>query len=189
MRRAVFLDRDGTIIEQVHHLIDPGDVALIPGAAEGIEDLRNAGYLCIVVTNQSVIGQGLLDEQGLADVHAVMNDHLAARGTRLDGIYYCPAVPTDDDRSCVEDSNRKPSPGMLQQAAHDHSIDLSQSWMVGDSISDVLAGRNAGCRASILVRTGYGDRFVKRGECYDYLVSDLGGAARLIVKSDSGGKR
>ena len=153
MKRAVFLDRDGTIIEQIHHLANPEHVALINGASDRIHALREAGYLCIVVTNQSVIGRGVLDEVRLAEIHDEMNAQLAAQGTRVDGIYFCPDAPRQQDRTLVDSPERKPGPGMLLRAARDHSIDLAASWMIGDSISDVLAGRNAGCFASILVRS------------------------------------
>jgi histidinol-phosphate phosphatase family protein len=186
MKPAVFLDRDGTTIEQVHHLTDPRDVALIPGSAGAIVSLRARGYACVVVTNQSVIGRGMLDEADLAKVHAEMNRQLAAAGTEVDAIYFCPVAPAQKDQTVVEHPDRKPGPGMLIRAAREHSLDLAASWMVGDNISDVLSGRNAGCRASILVRTGHGERFAEREDCYDYLVDDLGSAARLILKTDLG---
>lgn len=155
--RAAFLDRDGTLIELVHHLCDPADVRLIPGAGGAVKRLRAAGWRVIVITNQSVIGRGKLTEAGLAEVHAVMDAQLAAEGTEIDGLYFCPRAPAQKDPRVIEDPMRKPGPGMLLLAAEDHGLDLARSWMVGDSLSDMLAGRNAGCR-SLLVRTGYGAR-------------------------------
>ena len=152
-RPAVFLDRDGTLIEHVHYLSNPAEVRLLPGAAEALAQLRRAGFLCVLITNQSAIGRGMITENRLHEIHAEMNRQLAEQGTALDGIYYCPDVPSGDDRTVVENSNRKPGPGMLLQAASDLKVDLAGSWMVGDLISDVLAGLNAGCR-SILVSSG-----------------------------------
>lgn len=155
MTRAAFLDRDGTLIELVHHLTDPADVKLIAGAGDAVKRLRDAGWKVIIVTNQSVIGRGKLTEAGLADVHAEMNWQLAAHDTEVDAIYFCPLTPTQKDPRVIEDPMRKPGPGMLLEAARDHDINLAASWMVGDTLSDMLAGKNAGCR-SLLVRTGYG---------------------------------
>jgi len=158
LRPAVFLDRDGTIIEHVHHLTDPADVRLVPGAAEAIVALRLAGYACVVVTNQSVIGRGMLTEEGLRRVHDEMCRQLAERGAVLDGIYHCPIVPRTDDPTVVEHPDRKPGPGMLLRAARELGIDLSRSWMVGDSVSDILAGRNAGCRGTVLIGNSRANR-------------------------------
>lgn len=155
MTRAAFLDRDGTLIELVHHLTDPGDVRLIDGAGQAVKRLRAAGWNVVIVTNQSVIGRGKLTETGLAEVHAEMNRQLAAEGAEIDALYFCPLAPTQKDPRVIEDPMRKPGPGMLLQAAREHGLDLSASWMVGDTLSDMLAGKNAGCR-SLLVRTGYG---------------------------------
>jgi len=152
-RPAVFLDRDGTLIEPVHYLANPADVRLLPGAAEALAQLRCAGFLCVLITNQSAIGRGMISESRLHEIHAEMNRQLAEQGTALDGIYYCPDIPSGDDRTVVENPNRKPGPGMLFQAASDLGLDLAESWMVGDLISDVLAGLNAGCQ-SILVSSG-----------------------------------
>jgi len=153
MTRAVFLDRDGTIIELVHHLSDPADVTLIPGTAGAILRLKEAGLTPVIVTNQSVIGRGLLTEAGLADVHAEMNRQLGEAA--IEHIYHCPLAPTQKDPTVIEDPMRKPGPGMLQQAARDLDLDLATCWMVGDTVSDIEAGRNAGTR-TVLVRTGYG---------------------------------
>jgi D,D-heptose 1,7-bisphosphate phosphatase len=152
-RRAVFLDRDGTLIEHVHYLTDPGLVRLLPGVAEALKRLHRAGFARVLVTNQSAIGRGMLSEDRLDQIHAELDRQLAAQGATIDAIYYCPDAPVGDDRMAVENPDRKPGPGMLLRAAADLKLDLSASWMVGDLISDVLAGLNAGCR-SILVLSG-----------------------------------
>ncbi len=158
-RPAAFLDRDGTIIEHVHYLTDPRDVRLLPGAAGAIRRLREAGYACVVVTNQSAIGRGMLTEAGAVQlIHDEMNRQLAAEGVAVDAIEFCPDLPSGSDRTAVESLDRKPGPGMLFRAAEELGLDLDASWMVGDLVSDVLAGINAGCRGSILVRTGPGRR-------------------------------
>jgi len=175
--KAVFIDRDGTLIELVHHLTNPDDVKLIHGAGEAVKRLRAAGWRVIVITNQSVIGRGKLTEEGLADVHTVMDAKLAALDTQVDGLYFCPLAPTQKDQRVIEDPMRKPGPGMLLQAAKEHELDLAGSWMIGDSLSDVLAGKNAGCR-SIVVRTGYGDNVTTD---FDAEAQTLVQAAQIIL--------
>ena len=157
MTRAAFLDRDGTLIELVHHLTDAGDVRLIKGAGAAVRRLMDGGWKVVIVTNQSVIGRGKLTEEGLAEVHGEMNTQLARFEAAIDAIYFCPLAPTQKDPRVIEDPLRKPGPGMLLQAAREHDIDLAASWMVGDTLSDMLAGKNAGCK-SLLVRTGYGHK-------------------------------
>jgi histidinol-phosphate phosphatase family protein len=153
LRPAVFLDRDGTLIEHVHYLSDPAHVRLLPGAALALTRLRRAGFVCVLVTNQSAIGRGMITEARLHEIHVEMNRQLAEQGAALDAVYFCPDAPAGDDRTVVENSKRKPGPGMLLQAADELGLELADSWMVGDLISDVLAGLNAGCR-SILVASG-----------------------------------
>lgn len=180
MTPAVFLDRDGTLIELVHHLTDPHDVRLIPGAAAAVRSLRDAGYRVVIATNQSVVGRGMLDEAGLGAVHAEMALQLASEGAAVDGIYFCPLAPVQKDPTVVEHPMRKPGPGMLLQAAAEMGLDLAQSWMVGDTVSDMLAGRNAGCR-TVLVRTGYGAAYAHPRDTYDDAAPDLAGAAGIIL--------
>ena len=180
MTPAVFADRDGTLIELVHHLTDPADVRLISGAAQAIVDLRRAGWPVVVITNQSVLGRGKLTEAGLADVHAEMTRQLADHGAAVDGIYVCPLAPTIKDPTIIEDPMRKPGPGMLLQAAAELGLDLSRSWMVGDTVSDMLAGKNAGCR-SILVRTGYGASYDHDRATLTYDAQDMRAAADFIL--------
>src|SRR5215208_465260 len=185
LRRAVFLDRDGTVIEHVHLLTQPSQVKLIPGAADAIRNLQALDYACIIVTNQSVIGRGLLTEAGLADVHNEMHRQLEQHNTRLDGVFFCPAAPTTTDRTLIEHPDRKPGPGMLQKAACEMLLDLSRSWIIGDMHSDMLAGRNAKLRGTILVRTGQGDRVDPNDPSVDYVATDLLEASRLIARLQS----
>jgi D-glycero-D-manno-heptose 1,7-bisphosphate phosphatase len=153
-RPAVFLDRDGTLIENVDYLADPSHIRLFPGTAEALRRLRQAGYARVIISNQSGIGRGLLTHERVQEIHDELERQLAESDAGLDAIYYCPAVPTIDDPTQVEHPDRKPGHGLLVRAAEELGLDLSGSWMIGDMISDALAGRNAGCRGSILVRTG-----------------------------------
>jgi histidinol-phosphate phosphatase family protein len=147
---AVFFDRDGTLIEHVPYLSDPTSVCLLPGAAEALKKLRRAGFAVILVTNQSAIGRGMLTEDQLGEIHAELQRQLAVHGATIDAIHYCPVAPKNGDRLVVEHPDRKPGPGMLLRAAADLDLDVAASWMVGDLISDALAGLNAGCRSILL---------------------------------------
>jgi D,D-heptose 1,7-bisphosphate phosphatase len=181
LRPAVFFDRDGTLIEHVSYLSDPALVRLLPGATDTLKRLRRAGFAVVLVTNQSAIGRGMLTEERLDQIHTELNRQLAACGATIDGIYYCPAVPAGDDRTMVEHPDRKPGPGMLHRAAVDLKLDLAASWMVGDLISDVLAGLNAGCR-SILIESGQtplGDARALEGRAL--LLPDLTAATDAIL--------
>ncbi len=155
-RPAIFLDRDGTIIEQVHYLSDPADVRLIPGAADVLRRFRESGYCSVVVSNQSAVAKGIIDEVQLARINDEMCRQLASEGAVLDAIYSCPIAPRGKDRTVVEHPERKPGPGMLGRAARELRLRIGDSWMVGDMISDVVAGINAGCRGNIFVECGKG---------------------------------
>lgn len=158
-KNAVFLDRDGTIIEDVNYLSDLRDITWIKGAKEAIKALNEAGYKVIVVTNQSGIARGLLDESLLQKVHQTINDNLRQIEARIDGFYYCPHHPdigsAQYKKIC---SCRKPEPGLIYQASQDLDIDLERSFLIGDNLRDIEAGLRAGL-ASILVLTGKGKNF------------------------------
>jgi len=151
---AVFIDRDGTINVNVHHLRRVEDLELIPGADKAIAKLNTADYIVIVITNQSAIARGLLTESGLAEIHTELQNRLAKSNATINAIYHCPHHPEYGD--CITCNCRKPNPDMILRAAQEHNIDLSRSYMIGDSLSDLQAGWNAGCK-SALVRTGYGE--------------------------------
>jgi D-glycero-D-manno-heptose 1,7-bisphosphate phosphatase len=150
LRPAVFLDRDGTISEEVGYLNHPSRFRMFPFAAEAIRRLNQAGLPVIVVTNQSGVGRGYFPESLVDAVHEMMSKELATQGARLDAIYYCPHNSAD---AC---DCRKPKTGLLERAAREHSLDLKRSFVVGDRHGDIVLGQNAGAR-SILVRTGYGE--------------------------------
>lgn len=154
---AVFLDRDGTIIEDVGYIAEPADVRLLPHAAEGIRRFNRAGSLVVIVSNQSGVARGLFDEDAMMAVHQRVVDVLQQEGCRIDGAYYCPFL--DGEHAQVplyrRDSDlRKPKPGMLLLAAKELKIDLSRSWMIGDSPRDAEAGRRAGCATILLAPNG-----------------------------------
>jgi D-glycero-D-manno-heptose 1,7-bisphosphate phosphatase len=153
-RPAVFLDRDGTIIEDIGFLRDVSQIDLLPWSADAIRRLNEAGYVVVVVTNQSGVGRGYFDEAHVLATHAALDLALREHGARIDAFYYCPHYPTSaDTRYGLTCDCRKPASGMLHRAAEDLGLDLSQSWMVGDWWRDVQAGAGAGAR-TILIRTG-----------------------------------
>lgn len=180
MTGAAFLDRDGTVIELVHHLADPAQVQLIPGAGAAIARLNAADLPVVIVTNQSVIGRGKLTEAGLAEIHAAMARQLAVHHAHIDAIYHCPIAPKIKDSRVIEHPDRKPGPGMLLRAAAEMGLDLGRSAMVGDTLSDMLAGRNAKVGTTILVRSGYGDRLPLPDPAIDYVTADMAEAGQII---------
>jgi D-glycero-D-manno-heptose 1,7-bisphosphate phosphatase len=185
LNRGVFLDRDGTINDEVHYLSQPQQFKLIKGAAEAINLLNQAGFKVVVFTNQSAVARGFLSEARLQAIHQLMADRLRAQGAYLDGIYYCPHHPTAGVGPYkVACHCRKPKPGMLERAARELAIDLGQSFVVGDTMSDLEAGYAAGCR-NILVRTGYGleQEALFNGHHFqpDYVAEDLWAATEWII--------
>lgn len=154
LRRAVFLDRDKTIIGDPGYISRPDLVQLLPGAADAIRRFRAAGYQVLVVTNQSGVARGLVTEDQLKRIHDRLCSLLRDQGAELDAIYYCPYL--DAPEATVASYRRwsplrKPEPGMLLKAAADHQLDLAHSWMIGDGVRDVEAGRRAGCRSILLI--------------------------------------
>lgn len=158
-QRAVFLDRDGTINKYVGFLRKPEELELLPGAAEAIHAINDAGYLCIVVTNQPVIARGEVTYEQLETIHNKLETLLGEHGAYVDRIYYCPHHPHrgyagEIPELKIECNCRKPKPGMLLQAKEDFNIDMAKSFMVGDSENDVLAGKAAGCRTVLIAPEG-----------------------------------
>ena len=156
MKRAVFIDRDGTLSEEVGYINHPGRFRLFPYAGEAIRLLNEHGWLAIVTTNQAGVARGYFSEEMIETVHKSMEDQLAIDGARLDAIYYCAHHPSVGEPPYRLDCNcRKPKPGLITQAATDLHVDLGNSWMVGDRYSDIQMARNAGVK-SAFVLSGYG---------------------------------
>lgn len=180
LRPGVFLDRDGTISEEVGYLNHVSRFRILPRAAESVRRLNEAGMPVIVVTNQSGVGRDYFPESLVHSVHELMIQQLAAAGAHLDAIYYCPHASADVCEC------RKPKTGMLERAAEEHAIDLQHSIVVGDRHGDVELAYRVGAR-SILVRTGYGE-----GELYwnaakwriqpDFVAADLADAVHWILR-------
>ncbi|HQU93344.1 MAG TPA: HAD family hydrolase [Pyrinomonadaceae bacterium] len=173
-RPAAFIDRDGTLIEEVNFLSDVGDLQVFPYTADALKLLRDSGYWIVVVTNQSGIGRGIYSE---ADMHAIHDAMQAELGGAIDAFYFCPHLP-DEGCEC-----RKPGLGMLNFAQRDLEIDLERSWMIGDKRIDVETGRAAKIGAA-LVLTGYGKEHQHELEqAPDVIGDDLLKAVELIVQS------
>jgi D-glycero-D-manno-heptose 1,7-bisphosphate phosphatase len=161
MKRAAFLDRDGVINRKApegQYITRWEEMEFLPGVAQAISLLNRAGYQVIVVSNQRCVAKGLLTDQMLESLHQRMRSELGAQKAKIDGGYYC---PHDFEPPC---KCRKPEPGMLLTAAHEHDIDLKHSWIIGDSDSDVVAGRRAGCKTVRLtdangIKSGAADLF------------------------------
>jgi len=177
-RRAVFIDRDGTLVEEVHYLHRPEDVLVVKGVPAALKKLKRAGFLLFIITNQAGIGRGYYTEADMQRVHRYLLGALGKDGAAVDGVYFCPHHP-DDRCNC-----RKPSPKFLFDAAAQFNIRLANSFMIGDRIGDLEAGRRAGAR-SILVRTGYGKEELKKtGDNLpaDHVAKDLPAAINWILK-------
>jgi histidinol-phosphate phosphatase family protein len=182
VRRAVFLDKDGTLIEDIPYNVDPQKIRLAPGAVEGLTALHENGYALIVVSNQSGVAHGLFPERVLRDVERSLRRQLAAFGVPLAGFYYCPHHPEGRvNRYAVACRCRKPAPGMLRRAAADHGIDLAESWMIGDILDDIEAGRRAGCRTVLIDNGNETEWRSGRRRCPHYRAADLAEAAQLIL--------
>ena len=185
-RRAVFIDRDGTLSEEVGYINHPSRFRLFPYAASAIKRLNDNGWLAIVTTNQAGVARGYFSEEMISSVHESMTKELAGESARLDAIYYCAHHPSVGEPPYRADCDcRKPKPGLITRAAADLDINLGESWMVGDRYSDIELARNAGVK-SAFVLTGYG-----RGEWEhqskawvnkpDLVAEDLSEAVKLIV--------
>jgi D-glycero-D-manno-heptose 1,7-bisphosphate phosphatase len=179
---AVFMDRDGTINEEVGYLSRIEELRLIPGAAQAIRLINDTGLKTVVITNQSGVARGFFTEECVRIINSSLNEMLRLEGAFIDRFYYCPHHPTAGNepyrRVC---DCRKPAPGMLLQAAEDLSIDLAASYVIGDMLKDLEAGRRVGAKG-ILVRTGYGNNIVVTDKP-SYIARDLLDAVKWILSN------
>ena len=175
MKKAIFIDKDGTLIEDVPYNVDPALIFFTDGAIEALQTFRQLGFSLIVVSNQSGIARGFFSERDFHHLRAGLDEKLAAHGITLDGFLYCPhhpegkVVPYNVSCDC-----RKPQPGMILKAAEEHGIDLSRSWMIGDILNDVEAGNRAGCKTLLL----------NNGNETEWVMSDLRAPTAVVSSFD-----
>lgn len=181
MKKAVFLDRDGVLIEQVAYLSRPEQAALIPGAVEALALVHRHGDVAVVISNQSGVGRGYFTAADVDAVHDRIQKLLGAQGEYVDAFYYCPHAP---DEAC---SCRKPSPEMILKAAERFGIDVHASLMLGDRMSDLQCGVNAGCASSVLVLTGYGEEQAPKARAAGFAVArDMLAAVKSFYGENAG---
>ncbi len=164
-QKAVFLDRDGTVCEEVNYLARPEDLCLFPFSGEAVKLLNDSGFLVILITNQSGIARGVFDEKTLHEIHAKLINELAKSNAKLDAVYFCPHNSVDNC-DC-----RKPKTGMIEKAKQDFSLDLENSWKVGDKAIDVETGFNAKLKTALIL-TGYGQTEVEKIKKQPDLISE-----------------
>jgi D-glycero-D-manno-heptose 1,7-bisphosphate phosphatase len=176
---VVFLDRDGVInYDSPDYIKSWQEFQFLPGSLAAMAALTRAGYHLILITNQSIVGRGMVPPSVLEDMHRRLQRAVAAAGGKIFDIFYCPHHP-DDNCSC-----RKPAPGMILAAGKRHGIDLLSAVMIGDNVKDIVCGRDAGCGATILVRTGSGQQAQKELQAKGVettIADDLNHAARIIL--------
>ena len=179
MARAVFLDRDGTVIEDVGYLQSPSEIKFLPGAIEAIKKLNNHGFKVIVITNQSGIARKMLSEKDFKMITGEIDRLLAKSGAKIDATYHCPHHPKQSEPcEC-----RKPSPGMILKAAKEHNLDLKSSFMVGDKDLDVECGQRAGTKSIRLIS----EYEMKKDLAPDHIAKDLPQAVEWIMALSSNG--
>lgn len=181
-KHAVFLDKDGTLVDDVPHNVDPERITLAPGAADGVRRLSEAGFALVVVTNQGGVAHGLFPESALFRVEERVQALVEEAGARLLGFYYCPHDPSGSvppfNRAC---GCRKPEPGLLRRAASELDLALERAWLVGDILDDIEAGRRAGCRTILLDRGSETEWRLAPSRVPHRVASDLREAAEIIL--------
>jgi histidinol-phosphate phosphatase family protein len=183
-RKAIFVDRDGTLNVNIDYLSDPDKYQLYPGVAEGLKALRDAGFIIVVITNQSGIGRGIFDHPTLARIHERMKQELARGGASVDGIYYCPHHP-DENCAC-----RKPGTVLFKKAIEEHGIDPKRSYVIGDMYIDIAAGKRIGARTAFVPEPKNLDRARKELPSWeigpDFFGRDFQSAVSWILQCEKG---
>ena len=188
-RRAIVMDRDGTVCEEMGYVNHLSRSRLLPRSVEAIRLANDSGYFVAIATNQSGVARGLFGEELVQAVHRQLSERVAAQGGRIDALYFCPHHPREGQPPWRLDCDcRKPKPGMLVRAAREHDLDLGRSWMVGDGFPDIEAGNAAGARV-VQVLTGYGRGLVEHHQHEfrarpEHTAEDLLDAVRYIVARD-----
>ena len=184
-RKAVFLDKDGTLVTDVPYNVNPALVRLEKGVVEGLLALQSCGYLLVIVSNQPGISIGLFTKQALEKMIAHLINLFKKHGVTISGFYYCPHMPSDTNGNNVESCNcRKPRAGLLLNAATELNIDLPLSWMIGDILNDVEAGNRAGCKTILIDNGNETEWEISSNRIPDYVADDfLDGANYIFVKT------
>lgn len=182
VKRAVFIDKDGTLVHDVPYNVDPARVDLRADAGPALRALQEAGYALILVTNQAGVALGRFPESALPPLWQTISTRLAEEGVRLDGVYYCPHHPDGVGEYGQRCACRKPRAGLLHRAAAAHGLDLTRSWMVGDILDDVEAGHRAGCRCVLLDVQSETEWQLTPLRTPDYVAPDLTAASRHIAE-------
>ncbi len=180
MKQAVFLDRDGTLMEEKEYLHRPEEVAIFPGVGAALGRLQNAGFTLFIVSNQSGVGRGYFTLADVDRVHGRLVEEFEREGVRFQKIYVAPEAPDQPSRA------RKPSPQFLFDARDEFGVDLSRSYIIGDKLIDLECGWNAGVKKSLLVRTGYGAELERKSPdrlSKAVVVNDLAAAAEWIIRN------
>ena len=181
--KAIFLDRDDTLIEDPGYINHPDQVKLLDGAAEALIELKVMGYQLVIVSNQSAVARGIITEKVLAQIHDRLKELLAESGAYLDQIYYCPYHTDGSIAKYRKESDcRKPNPGMLLKAADEMDIDLTQSWIIGDSSRDIKAGLQAGCKTILINRSSDYKQLQPDEPKPDYRAVNIKEATNIIKK-------
>jgi D,D-heptose 1,7-bisphosphate phosphatase len=185
MRKAIFIDKDGTLIRDVPYNVDPALIKLEESAAEALEILKRNDYLIIVISNQSGVAHGYFTETDLERVKDRIQQLLDHKHVAIDGFYFCPHHPNGRENEYATDCDcRKPQPGMILRAAIDYNIDLSESWMIGDILHDVEAGNKSNCK-TILINNGNETEWsLSESRWPTYIVQNLMEAATVILQSE-----
>ncbi|MHC4623745.1 MAG: D-glycero-alpha-D-manno-heptose-1,7-bisphosphate 7-phosphatase [Planctomycetota bacterium] len=181
--KAIFLDRDDTLIEDLGYINHPDQVKLLEGVPEALSEFRNLGYKLIVVSNQSGVARGIVTEKVLAQIHDRLKQLLAEKGASLDKIYYCPYHPDGVIARYRKDSDwRKPNPGMLLAAAKEINIDLSRSWLIGNSPRDIQAGLRAGCKTILICPPSHSNQPRFDGPSPDHKAVNIREVVNIVKK-------
>jgi D,D-heptose 1,7-bisphosphate phosphatase len=181
--KAIFLDRDDTLIEDPGYISRPEQVKLLKGVDKRLIELKSMGYKLVVISNQSGVARGLVSEKTLDEIHNRLKQLLAEKGAALDRIYYCPYHPNGVIKKYRKDSDwRKPKPGMLLTAASEMDIDLTQSWMIGNSIRDIEAGLKAGCKTILVNHPSHYEQLKLGDPAPDYRAVNIKEAVNIIKK-------
>ncbi len=186
--KAVFLDRDGVIIEDANLLSKKEDIKIIEGSAKAIRILNDKGFLVLVITNQPVVARGIITEKEVEKINNDLIERISKEsGGKIDKFYFCPHHPNANLKEYRKVCEcRKPSPGMILEAAKDFNIDLKESWMIGDMITDIVAGKKAGCK-TIMVKSKQNDKIIETGKEFDsvepdYKTESLYDSLKIILK-------